>query len=205
MLEFCQLFIDQLLATSLLEWLAVLLAIGYLLLAIKESSWCWPAAFFSTAIYMYLFFNMNLYMESFLNFYYLLMAIYGWQQWQKKEDKSQQKNISTWPFKKHLILIFITSLLVFISTFLLERYTDQDFALVDSFTTWFAILATYMVTQKILENWFYWIIIDTVSIYLYVPKGFALTAVLFFSYTILAIIGWFAWKKHYEKQLSKTT
>ncbi len=203
MTQFFQQFIQQLIATSALEWIAVILAIAYLLLAIKESLWCWPAAFVSTSIYIFLFFDVNLYMESALNLYYLLMAIYGWQQWQQKSNGEQQKPILIWPIKKHLLLIGLTSILVIISAYLLNHYTDQDFALIDSFTTWFAVLATYMVTQKILENWLYWIVIDSVSIVLYVSKGFALTAMLFFSYIILAIIGWIAWKRHYELQDSK--
>jgi len=205
MTDFYQLFLEQLFATSLLEWLAVLLAIAYLLLAIKESRWCWPAAFFSTSIYVFLFFNVNLYMESLLNLYYLIMAIYGWQQWQKKTTLTQQKAILTWSVKTHMTLIGITILLIVISAYLLNNYTSQDFALIDSFTTWFAVLATYMVTQKVLENWFYWIVIDSVSIYLYLSKGFALTAVLFFSYIILAVIGWIVWKKHYEQQVAYAT
>jgi nicotinamide mononucleotide transporter len=204
MSDFLQQFSQQLIATSALEWVAVVLAIIYLVLAVKENLWCWPAAFVSTSIYIFLFFDVNLYMESLLNLYYLLMAVYGWQQWQQKSNGKQQKAILIWPVKKHLILISLIGLVVIISAYLLNHYTDQDFALIDSFTTWFAVLATYMVTQKILENWLYWIVIDSVSIYLYVSKGFALTAVLFFSYIILAIIGWKTWKKHYECQASRT-
>jgi len=198
--DFIQQFVQQLLATSLLEWLAVLLAIAYLLLAIKESLWCWPAAFFSTGIYIYLFFDANLYMESFLNFYYLIMAIYGFQQWNNKGVSEKRKSIIVWPLQKHVLFSFITSSLIFLSYYLLSNYTNQEFALLDSFTTWFAILATYMLTQKILENWLYWIIIDALAIYIFVSKGFALTAVLFFSYILLAIVGWRTWKKHYEQQ-----
>lgn len=208
-------FVEQLFATSLLEWLAVTLAVAYLLLAIKESLWCWPAAFFSTAIYVFLFFDVNLYMESFLNVYYLLMAIYGWYQWRgsntgsSAEDKTtenglNQKQITTWTLSTHVFVIIITAILVFASAFLLKKYTNQSFALIDSFTTWYAILATYMVTQKKLENWAYWIIIDAVSIYLYTSKGFALTSVLFAIYIILAFAGWHTWKREFEKNSNST-
>ncbi|MBV1911359.1 MAG: nicotinamide riboside transporter PnuC [Kangiellaceae bacterium] len=202
--QFYQQFIEQLLATSLLEWLAVILAIAYLLLAIKESLWCWPAAFLSTAIYIFLFFDVSLYMESLLNLYYLVMAVFGWQQWKKNKEASPNKPIFVWPLRRHLFWVAIISLLVVFSAFLLDRYTDQQLALIDSFTTWFAILATYMVTQKVLENWLYWIVIDSVSIYLYISKGFALTSVLFIIYIVLAILGWMTWKKNYEQQSSAT-
>ena len=199
MSPFIHQFIEQLIATSLLEWLAVVLAIFYLLLAIRENIWCWPAAFSSTTIYVYLFFDVSLYMESFLNFYYMAMAIYGWYQWHELSKNNPAElfttNIIRWKFNRHIILISITFVIVFISSWLLKQYTDQDFALIDSFTTWFAILATYMVTQKVIENWIYWIVIDLVSIYLFTLKGFALTAVLFLCYVILATVGWFSWKK----------
>jgi len=196
---FFQTFIQQLVATSLWEWIAVALAIVYLLLAIKENNGCWPAAFVSTAIYSVLFFDVNLYMESLLNLYYLAMAVYGWFQWNKKTPNQQNKTIQVWSLKKHSLLILITTALVILSTYLLNHYTNQDLAAIDSFTTWFAVLTTYMVTQKVLENWLYWIVINAVSIILYIQKGFALTAILFFVYIILAVIGWYTWKKQYEK------
>ena len=134
MSEFVQLFFEQLISTSLLEWFAVVLAITYLLLVIRENNWCWPAAFISTAIYIYLFFAVSLYMESFLNFYYMAMAIYGWFQWQRLSKKTTTESLTTnivcWTVKRHAVLISITFVIVFISSWLLEQYTDQEFALV---------------------------------------------------------------------------
>ncbi len=69
-----------------LETLAVVLSIAYLILAMKENSLCWYCAFFSTAIYVWIFGDVNLYMESGLNLYYMAMAIYGWHQWQQILD-----------------------------------------------------------------------------------------------------------------------
>lgn len=198
--DFFQGFIIDLQATSGWEWLAVILAIAYLWLAIRESLWCWPAAFFSTSIYIFLFFDVNLYMESFLNLYYLLMAVYGWHQWKKGTKGDSKKPIFVWSLQKHLSWIAAVTVLVLCSAYLLNNYTNQELALVDSFTTWFAVLTTYMVTQKVLENWLYWIVIDTVSIYLYVSKGFALTSVLFVIYIFLALFGWLAWKQSYDQQ-----
>jgi len=204
-------FMQQLVLTSMLEWLAVLLAILYLLLAIKENPWCWVAAFFSTAIYVYLFFDINLFMESFLNAYYLLMAVYGWQQWHQGSKQKQlsdetnnqtipiNRNIIRWPLKHHLYAIVTCALLVIASYYLLSRYTQQAYPLLDSTTTWLAIFSTYLVTQKVLENWLYWIMIDLLSIYLYIEKGLALTALLFVGYVILSIYGWSLWKQHYQQ------
>lgn len=200
MTDFYQQFIADLQATSFWEWLAVILALAYLVLAIKESLWCWPAAFFSTAIYGVLFFDVNLYMESSLNLYYLLMAVYGWNQWRTTGPNRNKKTIVEWSLVKHIYWILLLTFVVFLSAYLLSKFTDQDLPLLDSFTTWFAVFTTYLVAKKVLENWLYWIVIDAASIYLFLSKGFALTSVLFAIYIVLAFYGWLTWKRAYELQ-----
>ena len=76
-----------------------------------------------------------------------------------------------------------------------EIYTDAEQPIIDSFTAIFSLFATYMVTKKILENWIYWIVIDIVSVYLYFSRDLQLTAGLFAAYTIIALFGYFSWKK----------
>ncbi|MDH5432599.1 MAG: nicotinamide riboside transporter PnuC [Gammaproteobacteria bacterium] len=198
--NFVNQFLAQLAATSVWEWLAVILALAYLILAIRENIWCWVAAFFSTAIYIFLFFDVNLYMESALNIFYLVMAIYGWFRWRNGEHLADTKAIVSWSSQYHLILIFITLAISIVSGWLLNNYTSQDYAYLDSFTTWFAILTTVMVAEKVLQNWLYWLIIDSVSIYLYLQKGLALTSLLFLIYLGLAWLGWIKWKHHYARQ-----
>lgn len=203
MKELTELFLQQLLTTSYWEWLAVLLALAYLFLAIKESLWCWPAAFFSTIIFSILFFDVNLYMESLLNIYYLAMAIYGFYQWKNHNNKNNSKKpIVVWPYKVHILIILGGSFGVILSGYFLTKFTDQDLAYLDSFTTWFAVITTFMVTKKVLENWLYWIIINAASVYLFYSKGLALIAVLHFVYTIIAIFGYLKWRKSYlENQI----
>ncbi len=79
----------------------------------------------------------------------------------------------------------------------MDNYTSADFAYIDSATTVFAVFTTYMLAQKILENWLYWIVIDIVSIYIYMNKGFYLTSALFIAYTLLAYIAYLQWKREY--------
>ena len=78
------------------EVIAVALAIAYLLLAMKESLWCWYAAFISTAIFIMLFWDASLLMESALQIYYLAMAVYGWVQWRSKQETNQSLQIHRW-------------------------------------------------------------------------------------------------------------
>ena len=182
------------------EVLAVVLSIAYLLLAIKQSIWCWYAAFFSTLIYSILFFDAALLMDSFLNVFYLVMAVYGWYSWKNinTETKNKELSITTYGFVKNSKIIIILTIISSVLGYVMANYTKADFAYLDTFTTVFAVFATFMLTKKVLENWLYWVIIDFISIYIYINKGFYLTAVLFSIYTILAVLAFIQWKVEYK-------
>ncbi len=182
------------------EMLAVFLSVIYLILAIKQNLWCWVAAFFSTLIYSILFFDASLLMDSALNIFYLVMAVYGWYSWKYSNGIKNHENleINTYGLIKNIKIIIFLTILTFALGFYMENYTTADYAYLDTFTTVFAVFATYMLTKKVLENWLYWVVIDTVSIYIYINKGFYLTAVLFTFYTILALIAYKQWKKEYS-------
>ena len=183
-----------------LETLAVFLGIGYLLLAMRESSLCWYCAFFSTALYVWIFGDVSLYMESALNVYYMAMAVYGWLQWQRGgADKSGVK-IIRWTSKQHILGVVIILAASITSGYLLSSNTAAKLPYLDSFTTWGSVFTTIMVAQKVLENWLYWIVINSVSIYLYIDRGLDQTAAMFFLYLVLATIGFLTWKKAYDTQ-----
>jgi len=183
-----------------LESIAVLLSIAYILLAMRENSLCWYCAFFSTAIYVWIFGDVSLYMESALNGYYMAMAVYGWYQWRRGGQASQGIKLSCWNIKQHLGTIALVVLLSVISGYLLSQNTDAKLPYIDSFTTWGSVITTFMVARKIVENWLYWIVIDAVSIFLYIDRGLYQTAGLFVLYLILAVIGFIAWRKTYLEQ-----
>ncbi|AXX91869.1 nicotinamide mononucleotide transporter [Malaciobacter molluscorum LMG 25693] len=177
----------------------MLLSILYLILAIKQSLWCWPAAFISTSIYIILFFDADLLMDSFLNFYYLIMAIYGWYSWKftNNINKKNELKVSSLSITKNTKDTFTLIIISLILGFFMKNYTTADYAYIDTFTTVFAIYSTYLLAKKVIENWIYWIIIDCISIYIYINKQFYLTAILFLIYTILAFIAYVQWKKEY--------
>lgn len=183
-----------------LETLAVALGISYLLLAMRENSLCWYCAFFSTAIYVYIFGDVSLYMESALNVYYMGMAVYGWLQWQKGGANHSGVEIVRWTAKHHIICILVILIASVISGYLLSVNTDARLPYLDSFTTWASVLTTVMVARKVLENWLYWIVINSVSIYLYIDRDLDQTAAMFTLYLVLSVLGYVAWKKNYVLQ-----
>jgi len=135
-----------------------------------------------------------------LNAYYLLMAVYGWWAWHQKSDVSQERQIVSWQLSTHIKVIMALSLVSTAVGFLMATYTHADYAYLDAATTVFAIFTTWMVTQKVLENWLYWLVIDGVSVYLYIAKSFNLTALLFIFYCIMVLVGYAAWKKSFLQQ-----
>ena len=189
---------------SILQWwevLAVVLAVTYLVLAIRQNIWCWAAAFISTLIYLYIMYEAKLYMESVLQLFYLGMAVYGWYQWRNPGEGREELAVTTWPLRKHVIAIGSVLLLVFISGELLTRFSDAALPHLDSFTTWGAIVATFMVARKILENWIYWFVIDAVSVGLYLSRDLYFTAGLFVVYLVMIVIGYRSWRASMETPL----
>lgn len=194
-MSFFQELINTLSTMSAWEFVAVFLSIAYLLLAMRQSLWCWVAAFFSTLIYAILFFDAALLMDSVLNIYYLFMAVYGWYSWRFGNKNDENLHPSSWKISLHVKIILILGFISLAFGYIMDNYTHADFAYLDSATTVFAIFTTYMLAKKILENWIYWIVIDAVSIYIYIEKSFYLTTLLFCLYTILAFIAYLQWKR----------
>jgi nicotinamide mononucleotide transporter len=180
-----------------LQWweiVAVVLAVIYLVLAIRQNIWCWAAAAISTLLYLYIMYQARLYMESVLQLFYLAMAAYGWYQWRGDPDNGEELRVSTWPVRYHLFAIGSVLLLVIVSGELLTRYSNAALPFLDSLTNWGAVVATFMVTRKILENWIYWFVIDAVSIALYISRDLFFTAALFTAYLVMIVIGYRSWR-----------
>ncbi len=177
------------------EVTAVVLALAYLVLAIRENIACWFAAILSTSIYIVLMYQAGLYMESVLQVFYIAMAVYGWFSWKQGGGSDHKLSVSSWPLNRHAAPLVLILLLTLASGFVLSRYSDAAMPYVDSFTTWGAIVTTWMVAKKILQNWHYWFIIDSVSVYLYVSRGLWLTALLFILYLVLIVVGYREWRK----------
>lgn len=187
-------------ATSHIEIVAVVFGLIYIILAAKENIWCWPAGFIGTGTSIYLFWDGSLYMESALNVYYLLMAIVGWWQWQYGSKTNSVLSIRSLTLNEHLSLAVVIAALSFLSGYLLSQNTDAALPYLDSFTTWSAVITTWMVARKILQNWLYWIVINSASIYLYLDRGYVLYAVLFCLYIIIAIFGYAQWSRNLKAQ-----
>ena len=193
------------------EICAVLLALAYVILAIQQRRICWLAAIISAMLYVHIFWQVALYLEAALQVFYIVMALYGWSAWgrQQQPDHSHSRGhsesesksqIQTWTGQQHLVACTAVLSLSLILGWAMQKWTDAALPFFDAATTVCALLATWMVTQKLLENWLYWIAINAVSIGLYLSRDLSLTAALFVGYVILAVIGYRTWRIQWLRQ-----
>lgn len=200
MSSFLETLLAQASAWSALELVAAAAAVLYLLLAIRQHIACWMFALLSTAIYIYLFVEARLYMEAVLNGFYFGMAIYGWVSWRHGGDNDLP--VTSLGMNFHALAIACIVMIAVTNGCLLERFTDAAFPYVDSLTTWAAIFSTWLVARKLLENWWYWLVIDVASIAIYWSRGLEVTALLFVVYVIMIPFGYLAWLKSYRASVT---
>ncbi len=180
-----------------IEVLATLTGILYLIYSVRASVWLWPLGFVTSALYVYVFYTKKIYADMGINVYYVVVSIYGWVHWHRVNKSGQQEELPILNLTRiqWFISLIITCILFIIIAWILVKYTDSDVSLIDSFTTSASIVATWMLARKIIEHWLFWIVIDAVSMGLYIYKGLYPTVVLFTVYTCFAILGYVQWRK----------
>ncbi len=179
-----------------IELAGSVLSIIYLYLSIKQRVSLWIFGFLCSLLYVVVFFQSKFYADMSLQFYYLGVSAFGWISWKagKPENRKELPVKRTTPLSGAIILV-IALVLYFLYYFILSEYTDSPLPKADAFTTALSIVATWMLARKMIEHWWLWIIVDSVSAGLYFYKALYPTAILFVIYTVMAIIGYRQWKK----------
>ena len=195
-----QSWVQQLFGTSPWEAAAVLLALAYLLLAVRRSLWSWPCALASAVIYFVLFARESLYMQTLLQVFYIGMAVYGFIEWRRGRTEAGQVAISNRPPAWHLLRIALVIVASAANGWLLSRYSSAQAPYLDSFVMWGSVLTTWMVARRIIENWLYWVVFDSVAAYLYFSQGLHATALLFVAYVGIVIHGYGVWLRERRLQ-----
>jgi len=180
--------------TGWVEIGAAVLAVAYLLLAIRQNIECWAAAFVSSCLYVWVLYGARLYMESVLNVFYALMAVYGYRQW-LRGGAGGALPVRRWSIARHAAGLLGVIGLSLVSSYYLRRFTPAAWPFVDSMVTWSSVFATFLVARKVYENWHWWLIIDSVGMYLYFTRRLYLTMLLFGLYLILIVIGMREWRR----------
>ena len=188
---------DKILNYIQVNWVEItgsILSLIYLYLSITQKVSLWVFGFLASAMYVIVFFDSKLYADMSLQVYYLVVSIYGWINWKRgKEEKELPATVTT--RKTWLQLALATIGIYFIYYFVLRYFTDSTIPKSDSVVGALSIIATWMLARKLIDNWIVWIVVDAFCVGLYLYKELYTTAGLFVVYTIMAIVGYFQWKK----------
>lgn len=184
-------------ALSAWEAAAVALALAYLVLIIRQNPLGWPAAIASAGIYTVLMFAAALYMQAALQLFYIGMAVYGWQCWQKGAGQPELK-VTSWSWRRLLWPLGVILAGGAACGTLLAAHTDAALPYLDATVAVGAVVTTWLVARKVLQNWHFWFAIDAASVVLYAHQGLVLTAALFVTYLVLVVVGYRQWRAGLE-------
>ena len=180
---------------SIPEIIAVVLGLLYLVLISFSQRIAWIFGVLSSVIYVYMAFIGAIYLHSGLQFVYVVLGIFGYINW----GKSAETKLKIWTLQKHF-LVGIPTLLSALTLGYFFSKTNQKLPYLDAFITAFAILATYLTTKSVLENWLYWIVLNLLSMYLWYEQDLQLTVVLFTVNTLMAVFGYILWRKKWKSE-----
>jgi nicotinamide mononucleotide transporter len=190
--------IDSLLATSPLEAASVLLGLAYAVLAIRRNRWCWVAGGVGSALMIILSLNARLPMQAALQVYYVVISVYGWWHWTREEEAQGTLAVSTLPMRWHLLAVTGVVLASALMTRWLGTQAHAAWPFLDALTTWGSLYATWLEARVKVENWLYWIVIDSILGFLFAAQGLYFVALLSVVYLGVSAIGFIRWLKTYR-------
>lgn len=183
-----------------LEILSLITGVGYAVLAARRNRLCWIAGAVSSACAAVAYGTRGLPMQSGLQVFFVGMALYGWLSWTRSAITGELP-VGLWPLPFHLGAVLLITVLSFGSASLLVANTDAAaWPRLDSLTTWFSLLATWLAARGRLENWLYWIVIDLVLVFLSYKQGSMPMALLNFLFIAIAFGGFIAWRRRFQAQ-----
>jgi nicotinamide mononucleotide transporter len=186
-----------------IELTGFLFGVIYVILVIREHYLCWVAGSINVVIYIVVFFHNNLYGMSLLQVFYLIMSVYGFLLWRGVLETKGKRNsgqvISNMPWKTWLFIMILLMLTVLLTGYLLS-FTDSEIPWLDSLITMMGLAATWMTARKYIESWWVWIVNDLICVFVYLYLELYLTAALYAVFFVMAIVGYFAWRKRMQTE-----
>lgn len=194
--------LEQARSFSWIDWTATITAIIYVVLAARENIWCWFWGIISCSLWAYAsFFFYQLWMDALLQIFYIVMAFVGFYKWKYSQDKGTVKPTTHLTAWEHLIYWAAILPAAFLFGYFFANYTPAAATYADAFTTVLSVAATIMLVQKKLETWLYWILADSLYVWLYGRQGAYLFALLMIIYVIIATDGYFRWRRQMKSEL----
>ena len=182
---------------TLLELFAVTMNIFSVIYAKRNSILVYPTGLIGTGIFVYILYNFSLLGDMIINFYFVIMSIYGWYYWSQKKNGEVLHNVSRTSTKEYyfILMLGIISLISIYAIYNFYDKWDSWTAYVDTITTAIFFVAMYLMARRKVESWIFWIIGDIITIPLYFYKGLTISSIQYLIFLILAILGYISWKK----------
>ena len=182
---------------TILELFAVIMNIFSVIYAKRNSILVYPTGLIGTGIFVYILYNFSLLGDMIINFYFVIMSIYGWYYWSQKKNGEVLHNVSRTSTKEYyfILMLGIISLLSIYTIYNFYDKWDSWTAYVDTITTAIFFVAMYLMARRKVESWIFWIIGDVITIPLYFYKGLTISSIQYLIFLILAILGYISWKK----------
>ena len=179
-----------------LQIVGTLLGLLYLWLEYKANIWLWIVGAIMPMVHGVLYLSSGIYADAMMQLYYVFAGIYGLYVWLRGAKRAEKVvNIQYTPTKWIIPLVVVYAVLHVAMYYLLSEFTDSRVPFFDSMSTALSIVAMWMLSRKLVEQWLVWLVVDMISVGLYLYKGIPITAMLYTLYCALALAGYMRWRR----------
>jgi nicotinamide mononucleotide transporter len=185
---------------SSIEIVAAIFGVVSVFLSVRQNIWSWPTAIVNVGLYIIVFYESKLYADTGLQVVYVVLNAYGWYHWLYGGKNRTELPVTRTSPRLWLLLVSIGAAGAAVIGTLLSRNTDAALPYIDAGTTSTSLVAQWMMTRKLLENWIIWVAVDVVYIGMYIYKSLYVTAVLYLIFLILSAMGFVQWRKSLKER-----
>ena len=186
---------------QIIEIIAATIGILYVWLELRASMWLWPVGIILPLFYIYISWESAVYGNVLVNIYYILACIYGWARWYRhRQEEREEEMIQHTSPRSGALALMITLLLHCSFWYLFWHYMDSPFPFWDALATAVSFVGMWFLAKKEIETWYCWILSNVIYCLLYFYQGFIVTGLFFTIYTVIAVMGYFNWKKLMRQQ-----
>jgi len=186
-----------------IELIATVFGLACVALTIRRSIWCWPTGLVQVLLYAWIFYRAKLYSDALLQVVYVVLQIYGWYYWLRGGPVEDEPPIAKLGRAGRAGWSVVAAAGALAIGWAMARFTDAALPYWDAAVVALSLVAQFLLSRKVLENWLFWIVVDVLAIGVYAAKDLYVTTVLYAVFLAMAVAGWFAWKRTDRRQATQ--
>ena len=185
-----------------IEVVGAVIGLAYLFFEYRASIWTWVFGVLMPIVYVYLFFRNGLYANMTINIYYIVASVYGFVAWRRaRTDEVQDTRIESCPRRYAVPLLVVIAVLTAVLTFVLMQLKESQYPLLDGLSASLSIVMMYMLSRRWYQQWILCIVTEPIMVALGLLTGMYATSIMYTVYLVVAIMGYFKWRKTYRTQI----